>query len=292
MIIDVHIHLGRGAQDWNYKIWRNMLEPYGTPVSVLDIDPAVVTRLLREAGVDRACLLALDARAWKTHIPNDYVASVVKTAPDLFIGFASVDPNMGQEAADDLEYAYYELGMRGVKLAPCYQMYHPADPVAFPTYAKAQELGMPILFHQAWTRMREAPMKYQHPVLLDDVALAFPELRMILAHIGLPWQVDALHLAAKHPHVYVDLSARDAPSYGGGFRALLGELQMARTLMILDKVLYGSDYPLADPRVFLNQIRNLNEYAGGEIGPLTAEETAMILGGNAARMFRELNILI
>ena len=292
MIIDMHVHLGRGAQDWNYQIWRNMLEPYGTPVSVLDIKPDEVVRLMWEAGVDKACLLALDARAWKTHIPNDYVASVVAQEPDLFIGFASVDPNMGKEAADDLAYAYHKLGLRGLKLAPCYQMYHPADPVAFPVYAKAEELGMPILIHQAWTRMREAPMKWQHPVLLDDVALAFPDLRIILAHIGLPWQVDALHLAAKHPHVYVDVSARDVPSYGGGFSALFNELQMAKTLSILDKVLYGSDYPLAHPPTFLNQIRHLNDYAPASGStPLTPAEIDLILGGNCERLFRELNIL-
>ena len=157
MLIDMHIHLGRGALDWNYKIWRTMLEPYGTPVDVLDIDPENVLALMQECEIDKACLLALNAPAWKTHIPNEYVAEIVGQKPDLFIGFASVDPNMGQEAADDLAYAYHELGLRGVKLAPCYQMFDPTDPVVFPTYAKAQELGMPILIHQAWTRIREAP---------------------------------------------------------------------------------------------------------------------------------------
>ena len=113
-----------------------------------------------------------------------------------------------------------------------------------------------------------------------------------MAHIGLPWQVDALHVAAKHPHVYVDISARDAPAYGGGFAALFRELSLARTLMMLDKVLYGSDFPLAHPPTFLNQIRNINDYAeavGEE--PLTTEEINMILGGNTERMFRELSIL-
>ena len=292
MIIDLHVHTGRGARHWNYDIWRNMLEPYGTPVDVLDIDPVDVVERMREAGVDRACLLALNVPAWKTHIPNDYVAEIVAEYPHLFIGFASVDPNMGQQAADELEDAYRELGMRGLKLAPCYQMYHPADPIAFPVYAQAQELGMPVLIHQAWTRMREAPMKWQHPILLDDVALAFPELRIIIAHVGLPWQVDALHLAAKHPHVYVDVSARDLPNYGGGFRALFQELSLARTLMILDKVLYGSDFPLTHPATYLDQIKNINQYAeeAGE-PPLSQEEIDMLVGGNAERLFRELNIL-
>jgi len=292
VIIDVHVHTGRGEQHWNYAIWSNMLEPYGTPVDVLDIDPVDIVERMREADVEKACLLALDARAWKTHIPNDYVAEIVAEHPHLFIGFASVDPNMGQEAADELERAYHELGMRGVKLAPCFQMYNPADPIAFPVYAKAQELGMPILIHQAWTRMREAPMKWQHPILLDDVALAFPDLRLIMAHVGLPWQVDALHLAAKHPHVYVDVSARDLPSYGGGLKALFQELSLARTLLILDKVIYGSDYPLTHPATYLNQIKNINEYADQvDEPPFSPEEIDMLVGGNAESIFRELNIL-
>jgi len=292
MIIDVHVHAGRGENHWCYPVWRKILEPYGTPVSVLDLDPLKIVAHMRAAGVNRACLLALNARPLRTHIPNEYVAEVAAQYPELFIPFASVDPTMGLDAAEELERAYTELGMRGVKLAPCYQMYHPADPIAFPVYAKAQELGMPILFHQAWTRMREAPMKYQHPALLDDVALAFPQLRIIIAHVGLPWQTDALHLAARHPHMYVDISARDEPSYGGGIAALFKELALARTLMILDKVLYGSDLPWTDPATYISQIRNINDYADstGE-PPLSSEEIQAILGGNAERMFRELNML-
>jgi predicted TIM-barrel fold metal-dependent hydrolase len=291
VIVDVHVHAGAGPNHWNYDIWREALEPYGTPVEVLEQEPVDIVRKMQEAGVTKACLLALKAPAWRTVIPNEYVAGIVAEHPDLFIGFASVDPNMGLEAADELERAYEDLGMRGVKLAPCYQMYHPLDPVAFPVYDRAQELGMPILFHQAWTRIREAPMKWAHPMLLDDLALAFPELRIILAHVGLPWQVDALHLAAKHPNVYVDISARDAPSYGGGYSALAEELLLARTLMILDKVLYGSDCPWTDPATYVEQIQSINKYAGQLGEPLSSDEVEMILGGNAERMLGELDIL-
>jgi predicted TIM-barrel fold metal-dependent hydrolase len=292
MTIDIHVHAGEGPAHWDYDIWRNALEPYGTPVEILDQDPADIVQSLREANVDKACLLALKAPAFRTEIPNEYVAEIVAEHPDLLIGFASVDPNMGVSAASELEHAYRELGLRGVKLAPCYQMYHPLDPIAFPVYTKAQELGMPILFHQAWTRMREAPMKWAHPMLLDDLALAFPELRIIIAHVGLPWQVDALHLVARHPHVYVDISARDAPSYGGGLEALAQELSLARTLMVLDKVLYGSDSPWTNPQTYLGQIRGINKYVE-ELGePLfSPEEIELVLGGNAERMFRRLGIL-
>jgi len=291
MIIDVHVHAGR-AQHWDYSIWRTILEPYGTPASVLDLDPSVTVAKMREAGVHKACLLALNAPPLRTHIPNEYVAGIVRDYPDLFIGFASVDPNGGRQAADELEHAYRDLGMRGVKLGPVYQMFHPSDPVVFPVYAKAQELGMPILFHQAWTRLREAPMKWMHPALLDDVALAFPELRIIIAHIGLPWQVEALHLAAKHPHVYVDISARDEPSYGGGLVQLFRDMSLARTLMIMDRVLYGSDLPWTHPPTFLKQVRNINDYAekAGE-PPFSPTEIDMVLGVNAEKMLRELNIL-
>jgi predicted TIM-barrel fold metal-dependent hydrolase len=268
------------------------LEPYGTSVKVLDLDPVVTVKKMEEAGIDKACLLALDAPAHNTHIPNEYVAGIVQEFPEKFIGFASVDPHKGKHAADELEYAYKVLGMRGLKLGGIYQMYHPADPIAFPVYAKAQELGMPIVFHQAWTRMREAPMKWMHPELLDDVALAFPDLRIILAHIGIPWQVEALHLAAKQPNVYVDISARDAVGYGGGLVQLFRDLVLARNLMIMDKVFFGSDFPWTDPVTYLEQVRNINQFgAKVDESPLTSEEIKMITGDNALKMLGELEIL-
>jgi predicted TIM-barrel fold metal-dependent hydrolase len=291
MIIDTHVHAGR-LEHWDLKIFGTILEPYGTSVKVLDLDPVVTVKKMEEAGIDKACLLALDAPAHNTHIPNEYVAGIVQEFPEKFIGFASVDPHKGKHAADELEYAYKVLGMRGLKLGGIYQMYHPADPIAFPVYAKAQELGMPIVFHQAWTRMREAPMKWMHPELLDDVALAFPDLRIILAHIGIPWQVEALHLAAKQPNVYVDISARDAVGYGGGLVQLFRDLVLARNLMIMDKVFFGSDFPWTDPVTYLEQVRNINQFgAKVDESPLTSEEIKMITGDNALKMLGELEIL-
>ncbi len=275
-----------------FEYFGTILEPYGTPAMVLDLDPSVTVLKMKEAGIEKAFLLALNAPAYNTHIPNEYVSQVVCDYPDMFIGFASVNPHKGIHAAKELEFAYKELGMRGVKLGGIYQMFNPSDPVAFPVYAVAQDLGMPIVFHQAWTRLQQAPVKYMHPDLLDDVALAFPELHLIIAHIGIPWQVDALHLAAKHPNVYVDISARDEVSYGGGLTQLFKDLVLARNLMILDKVLFGSDLPWTQPAKFLEQVRNINIYAEivGE-PPLTEQEINNILGGNAEKMLNQLGIL-
>jgi len=247
---------------------------------------------LEKAGIEKACLLALNSPAFNTHIPNEYVSEIVRTYPDLFIGFASVNPHNGIEAGKELEYAYSKLGMRGVKLGGIYQMFNPADPVAFPVYTVAQDLGMPIVFHQAWTRLRSAPVKYMHPNLLDEVALAFPDLRLIIAHVGIPWQVDALHLAAKHPNVYVDISARDEVSYGGGLVQLFRDLVLAKNLMILDKVLFGSDLPWTQPEAYLNQVKNINLFSDkvGET-PLTKSEIDGILGGNAYKMLHKVGIL-
>lgn len=292
MIIDSHCHASRLAH-WNMAIVRDWFDPFGTPVEVLDVDPAQVVARMQAGGIARTCLLAFDLqRAWGSRVPNEYVAAIVQRYPDKFIGFASVDPLMGQAAADELEHAVKELGLRGLKISPTYQEYPPTCPEAMLVYAKAQELGIPVLVHQAWTVMPRSPMKYALPYLFDDVSIAFPDLRIIFAHIGVPWVLETLCLAAKHRHVYVDISGRHSQVYLGALRQLFQDLFMAGEMGLWHKVLWGSDYPWADPADYLHSIRTINQYADQlHLPPFPLEVIAGFVGGNAQRMLSELNVL-
>ena len=140
---------------------------------------------------------------------NDYIAAVVRADPDRFIGFASVNPlyRGTGEAVAELERAVVELGLSGVKLYPMYQHWAANDPeVAFPIYAKAQELGIPVMIHQAGSTRIDAKLELGRPALLDDVGREFRDLRVIVAHCGWPWVDEALFLLTKHPNFYAELS--------------------------------------------------------------------------------------
>ena len=133
----------------------------------------------------------------------------------------------------------HDLGLRGLKIAPMYQRFAPDDPRVFPIYERAVRLGLPIIFHQGTSYLgREAALEESWPVRLDRVAREYPELRLVIAHLGYPWGGEVVALLRKHPQVYADCSAL-------AFRPwfLFNSLLNAHEYGVLDKVLFGSDYP-------------------------------------------------
>ena len=144
-------------------------------VVVLAISPQYLQgRLI--GTVDPTDLLGLEGPMHPDRC-NDYIAAVVRTDPEHFIGFASVNPAYkGVEAAvEELERAVVELGLSGLKLYPMYQHWAANDPdVAFPIYAKAQELGIPVMIHQAGSTRIDAKLELGRPAMLDDIGRVFP----------------------------------------------------------------------------------------------------------------------
>ena len=133
----------------------------------------------------------------------------MRSDPDHFIGFASVNPayrGVGA-AVEELRRAVTELGLSGVKLYPMYQHWAANDPdLAFPIYQAAQELGIPVMIHQAGSTRIDAKLELGRPAMLDDIGREFRDLRVIIAHCGLPWVDEALFLLTKHPNFYTELS--------------------------------------------------------------------------------------
>ena len=211
------------------------------------------------------------------YVGNDYVASVARTYPDQFMGFASVDPWKGAVAIRELERSVRELGLRGLKLHPTTQAFFPNDQRFYPLWARCAELGIPALFHTGQTGVGSgAPggggfkLKYAHPMLLDDVAADFPGLTIIMAHPAVPWQEEQLAVALHKGNVYIDLSGW-SPKY---FRPVL--LQYATTLL-QDKVLFGSDYPALQPERWLRDFEALE---------VKAEVRQKILIENARKLLK------
>jgi predicted TIM-barrel fold metal-dependent hydrolase len=192
---------------------------------------------------------------------NDDVAAFVAATPQRRIGFLSVHPEVAG-AEDELERARTELGLRGIKLGPNYQIFDPLAQPALRIYALAQQHGLPILFHQGASPVREAPLRYAHPLLIDEIAMRYPELRIVMAHMGHPWQRDTIVTIRKHPHVYADVSAlfyRPWSFYEG--------LRLATEWGALDKLLFGSDFPIATPAETIHGLRRVNDVIAGTALP-------------------------
>ncbi|MCZ7590434.1 MAG: amidohydrolase family protein [Gaiella sp.] len=192
---------------------------------------------------------------------NDRVAEFVAAAPARRLGFLSVHPEV-PGALDEVERARLDLGLVGIKLGPNYQVFDPLGDAALQLYAYAQTHGLPMLFHQGASPVREAPLRYAHPLVMDEIAIRFPELRVVMAHMGHPWQRDTIVTIRKHPHVYADISAlfyRPWSFYEG--------LRLATEWGALDKLLFGSDFPIATPAETAAGLRSVNEPIAGTALP-------------------------
>jgi predicted TIM-barrel fold metal-dependent hydrolase len=225
-----------------------------------------------------ACVVfTVDAEAatGQPPVPNEEIAEAAAANPDVLIPFASIDPARGPAGVREAHRLVRERGVRGFKLHPNVQAFFPNDRAAYPLYEAFAELGVPVVFHTGLTGIGAGlpggggiRLKYSNPMLIDDVAVDFPELTIIMAHPSFPWQDEALAIATHKPKVYIDLSGW-SPKY---FPPQL--VRYANTLL-KDKVLFGSDYPLLTPDRWLADFETL---------PIKPEVRPKILKGNALRL--------
>jgi uncharacterized protein len=210
-------------------------------------------------------------------VPNEEVAAAAAAHPDVLIPFASIDPARGRAGAHEVRRLVDEHGIRGFKFHPNLQACFPNDRHAYPIYEAIAEAGVPALFHTGHSGIGAGlpggggiRLKYSNPMYVDDVAVDFPELQIVLAHPSFPWQDEALSIALHKPQVFIDLSGW-SPKY---FPPQL--IQYAKTLL-KRQVLFGSDYPMITPDRWLADFEQLG---------FDAATTQLILKDNAARLLK------
>lgn len=220
--------------------------------------PNRLERLSKPAleGVDKAIVFGLRASHSGISTPNEYVAEYANVHPEKLIGFAGVDPLVDNIQAT-VEPAV-ELGLRGVKLPPIYQNTHPCDPRMVETYAFCQARNLPIMIHQGATFPTRAPLKFASPILLEEVALQFPKLKMMIAHLGHPWISERLVLVRKQPNFYSDISALHYRPW-----QFYNALITAKEYGVLAKLLFGSDYPFTTPEATISVLRSFDKLTAG-----------------------------
>lgn len=211
-------------------------------------------------------VLAMAAHATGLVVPNDYVAEYCATDPDRLFGFASVDPN-DLNCVTEFETAIRELKLKGLKLGPIYQNFYPDAKEHFALYAKADELNVPILWHQGTSFVPEGYLDASRPALLDPIARAFPNLKMIVAHMGHPWVDECISLVRKHPNMYMDLSALGSRPWQF-YNAMVSAIEYG----VQDKILFGSDYPFFTTQQTLDSFRRINDLTEGTKLPRVPEE--------------------
>ena len=213
----------------------------------------------------------------KPQVPNDTVADFAAENSDIMIAFASIDPARGADGVREAKRLVASGAVRGLKLHPPLQQFFPNDHLAYPLYEVFAEARLPVLFHTGHSGIGTGMpggggvrLKYGNPMYIDDVAVDFPEMPIILAHPSFPWQDEAISICLHKPEVYIDLSGW-SPKY---FPANL--IQYANTLL-KHKVLFGSDYPLITPDRWLADFAKID--IKPEVRPLILRENARKLLG-------------
>jgi uncharacterized protein len=261
--------------DWHSHVWlpEHLGPEWGPQLDARYPDNPITERggyeqhraALDECGAGAAIVIGLTSRHFGLDIPNEFVAEYVATDPDRLVGFACVDP-ADPDAVPKLRDAVDNLGMRGLKLAPPYQAFHPHSDEAWRIYEAAADLGLVITFHQGAVFAARGPLEHANPVLLDNVAAAFPQTPIIVAHMGQPWYAETVALMSKHRNVYADLSARFHRPW-----QLHNALLAARDYRVLDKLLFGTDFPLFTPAQCVAQFRDINAATEGRLPVLSDE---------------------
>jgi uncharacterized protein len=207
---------------------------------------------------------------------NDATAEFVHAQGGKFIGFLSVHPR-DPEFVKEIDRAVFELGLKGIKLGPNYQNFDPLSPGAFGIYKRAEELKIPVLFHQGTSPTRFADLDWAHPRHADRIATAFPNLKIVLAHLAHPWQSDCIAVIRKHPNVYADCSAlfyRPWSHYSS--------MRLATEWSVLHKMLFASDFPAATPQETMDGMRKVNSIIEGtKLPPVPEEKLEEIIHRNS-----------
>jgi predicted TIM-barrel fold metal-dependent hydrolase len=267
--VHVHAHAPEGEATEAAGAARRYFGDAGVPLALDEVAAHYRARAM-------ACVVfTVDERlTGRPMVPNDDVLAAAAAHPDVLIPFASVDPTRGADAIAEAQ-RLIAAGARGFKLHPPLQEFEPNDRSVYPFYELVQAARLPAIFHTGHsgigTGMRGGGgvrLKYGHPMLIDDVAVDFPDLPIVMAHPSFPWQDEAISVCLHKANVYIDLSGW-SPKY---FSPTL--VQYAGTLL-REKVMFGSDYPMITPDRWLRDFAAL---------PIRDEVRPLILRENAARL--------
>ena len=280
MIVDVHTHSPTHADTVpademrTYSGWHDG-DPVQTTNSFADyakgMEAADISIVFNIHVPDTERLVGTPGDANRI---NEDTADFVKQ-DDRRIGFMSVDPNR-HDWQEEMDKSL-ALGLVGIKLGANYQRFDPLGREALKVYGRAEKLNLPILFHTGTSPVQEAPIASAHPLVTDEVALRFPDLKIIMAHIGHPFVRETISVIRKHPNVYADVSA----IYARAWMVYEG-LLFASEWGTMHKLLFGSDFPVTTPAYAMRKLRGVNDILEGTKLPrISLEQIEQIIHADA-----------
>ena len=276
--IDVHVHAEVSCCDPEDPVMSEFMDATSKYFKADRKRPTIpeTIELYREQNVAFVMFTVdIESAFGAKRIRNEEIAEFAQKNSDIMIPFASIDPHKGKYGAREARMLIEEYGVKGFKFHPPMQDFHPSDRMAYPLYEVIAEYKLPAVFHTGHSGMGTGmpggggvKLKYGQPMLADDAAADFPDMKFIMAHPSWPWTDESLSMALHKDNVFIDLSGW-SPKYFPPqvIRYANGQLR--------HKMLFGSDFPLITPQAWIK--------AAKEVG-FKEEVMPLILKENAARV--------
>lgn len=232
MIVDCHTHISCAAKEVTASEHLAASEP-----------------------VDKCIVLA--SPGGSSEDVNRAVSEYVGKHKEKMVGFAFVDPTRDKISVKNLSCLREKLGLLGVALYCTGCGFHPAHSRAMRFYEAAQELALPVFFHNGSAQGPQAVLDYAQPYLLDEIARVFGELRIIVGNMGLPFVEQTLSMVSKHENVYADLTIRP-----GSVWQVYNTVVAAHECGVMDKLLFGSGFPFGNANQCIETLLGFNKLLG------------------------------
>jgi len=257
MIVDCHTHIWESEQQLGGAIGLCRTQSRtATRPEPLNADTA--EHQICAQPVDKTIVLAVKSHYLQADVPNEYIANYVRQQPDRLVGFAGIDPTRPKQAIEELQNAHDQLDMKGVNIWPAGQGCHPASTGAMQVYAEVSRLGMPVMFHQDAQAATPGKMEFARPVLLDEVAREFGDLKIIISQMGMPWIGETIALLNKHPNVFADISGLVNYPWKA-YDALIQAYQAG----VMTGLLFGSNFPSSTAAECIEALYSINQFCQG-----------------------------
>jgi hypothetical protein len=269
MIVDVHTHLPTHMKAVPAKEMRT--ETTMRSGQTVQLTNSVADYMRAMKPVDRTFCFGIASRPWKSNVVvsgdarvggwpkgwnhNDIASYTAKESEGKAIAGMSLHP-LAENMMDEYDRCVGDLKCKVIKLGPNYQDFDPTGDAAFRLFARLEKDGIPIVFHCGTSPMSDAPLTYSHPLAYDKVAMAFPKLKMVLAHLGHPWQTDCLATVRKHKNVWADVSAQFYRPY-----SFWQGMRLFYEWGVTQKIFFASDWPVTLPQDNIDHLRGLNKFA-------------------------------
>ena len=277
MITDIHSHIWRYPDHFGDDFRDQAMRAWGGH----DVDLTVRFEDYVRQSSEKVKTVVFGGKAklsgmW---IEDDYVAEYVSQHANDLIGFLSVDPTQ-PGWREDLTRGHQDLRLRGIKLLSTYAGFKPCEPELDDLWAYATEHGLPVLLHTGTTFIAQAPLEFTLPRHLDDVAIRYPDVNIIMAHLSHPYGGECAATLRKHPNVYADVSAIHFRPW-----QLYNALMLVQEYGVWDKLLFGTDYPFATVDDSTAGLRSLNKMLEGtQLPRLDSDEIEQVIYRNSLKL--------